>query len=96
MACPFRVVLVVLGAIWAVIMLQPSKLGIVFQPVRMKWYLAAVVVALHVDLVLQLGYTQCAFTLVASRHSDLAESLGKFFRSTAMGKALAGTLTLTA
>merc|ERR1719174_2734573 len=68
MACPLRVLLVAFAAIWAVAVLKPAKVAIVFQPIRMKWYFAVVIMALHVDILMQLGFTQSVYFTIARQN----------------------------
>jgi hypothetical protein len=81
MACPFRILLVVVGALWAMVTMAPSKaVSVGLSMPRLRWPLLVLVLALHVDLFLQLGCTSCAAKFAVDAHSDLVGSLVEYFK----------------
>jgi hypothetical protein len=79
MACPFRVVLVIIGALWALVTLTPSKAMSWFGmggmgTSRIRWPFLVLVLALHVDFFMQLGCTSCTAKFVAEAVKFVAEA----------------------
>eukprot|EP00811_Abedinium_folium_P022233 NODE_31547_length_394_cov_2.153558.p1 GENE.NODE_31547_length_394_cov_2.153558~~NODE_31547_length_394_cov_2.153558.p1 ORF type:complete len:87 (+),score=19.05 NODE_31547_length_394_cov_2.153558:106-366(+) len=77
--CPFRYLLILLGACGVIVYTGPLALGTLGASVKqrppgwvnktmMSLFIGLAILALHVDLLFSLGYSVCAFRWVADLH----------------------------